>query len=84
MATSKLHSWADKRAEPPRDGEFGLQAELSSEERISGLLERTAWRLAAASVAAWDSVMRYPVLAASLAVGTGVVLSSVYLISPPG
>lgn len=83
MAISKLHSWTDRCAEPPRDGEFDLQAELTSEEHFSGHIERAAWKLAAGSVTLWDKVMRYPVLSACLAITLGVVITSLFMISPP-
>lgn len=82
MATSKLQSWS-RCEEPPRDGEFSLQAELSSEERLSGHVEHAAWKMAAVSVGLWDTVMRYPVLSACLAISLGVLVTSLFMISPP-
>lgn len=84
MTTRELHSWARLGLEPPRDGEFGLQAELSSEERIAGLVETaTAWKFIAFMVVLWGIVLRYPVLTACLAISLGVVISSLIMISPP-
>jgi hypothetical protein len=56
--------------EPPRDGEFFLDEAPGVDERMAGFIER-----AMTGTARW--VMRFPVLSLGLAVGFGVIVSSV-------
>jgi hypothetical protein len=80
MATRELHSWVRPGVEPPRDGEFGLQAELSSDEGIAGY--GVGWRLTTLAVALWGTITRNPVLSACVAISVGVLISSLLMISP--
>jgi len=83
MAANQYYPWPGRVPEPPRDGEFGFQAEHCSEEPHAGLFDVFLGRMIVAVRTAGQLVLRYPVVFVSLAIGVGVIISSLIMNFPP-